>query len=111
MSSLNDKFNKLDGKKSQYEGASKYPSKQSMMKPRYEGASNYPIEQSTMCTRCSIRRKEEQLPCGHLFCLRCVNDIKQGTRQCPICGKSTNDAYYSKYMKYKNKYLSLKKDI
>ena len=60
------------------------------------------------------------IPCGHLFCSRCIQTYKEGeiakrvTPKCPQCRtefKGMHNIYYQKYLKYKNKYLALKRDI
>jgi hypothetical protein len=57
------------------------------------------------------------IPCGHLFCSRCIQENKQiqiaknVTPTCPECNQtftSMHNIYYQKYLKYKNKYLQLK---
>uniref|UniRef100_A0A6C0HVC0 RING-type domain-containing protein n=1 Tax=viral metagenome TaxID=1070528 RepID=A0A6C0HVC0_9ZZZZ len=60
------------------------------------------------------------IPCGHLFCSRCIQTYKEReiakrvTPKCPQCRtefKGMHNIYYQKYLKYKNKYLALKRDI
>ncbi len=55
------------------------------------------------------------MPCGHLVCSTCAPRlITENGHRCPKCslGFSTmHNIYYKKYLKYKNKYLALKRDI
>ena len=64
------------------------------------------------CKVCYINEIDTVLNCGHMFCGRCVETIVQGDSKCPECrtpitSKIKNN--YNKYVKYKNKYMLLKK--
>ena len=51
------------------------------------------------------------IPCGHLVCSTCAKKIQLNNSWCSKCSNlitNINDIYYQKYLKYKNKYLSLK---
>jgi hypothetical protein len=51
-------------------------------------------------------------PCGHMSCKSCARRfINENINKCPHCQKnitSYDKVYYSKYLKYKTKYLQLK---
>jgi len=53
-------------------------------------------------------------PCGHMACKRCIREMRsRGDYQCPVCRDQYNSVdrvYFNKYLKYKNKYLQLKKN-
>jgi hypothetical protein len=63
------------------------------------------------CPVCLIHEVNTVLiPCGHLICSECVIGIRR-TNECPKCRQritNSNNVYYKKYNKYKNKYLQLK---
>ena len=61
-------------------------------------------------------------PCSHSFCLTCINTHKKKNNNCPICKKhidmvvpinlgDVDNNAKNKYLKYKNKYLILKKKL
>ena len=70
------------------------------------------------CVLCKTNEVNTVLiPCGHLFCSRCIQinkelEIDKKTRpKCPQCRTeytSMHNIYFQKYLKYKNKYLQLK---
>jgi hypothetical protein len=65
------------------------------------------------CPFCLSNIKDVRLsPCGHMMCKSCLkNCLAQGENKCPVCRQrftSYDKVYYSKYLKYKNKYLQLK---
>jgi len=53
-------------------------------------------------------------PCGHMACKSCIREMRsRGDYQCPVCRNQYNSVdrvYFNKYLKYKNKYLQLKKN-
>ncbi len=57
------------------------------------------------------------MPCGHLICSTCAPRLTTengGNNRCPRCNlgfRTMHNIYYKKYLKYKNKYLALKRDI
>jgi hypothetical protein len=59
------------------------------------------------------KRSHVVLPCGHYcLCEVCAEEINKTTRKCPICRAVNvrfNKLYENKYLKYKMKYLKLKK--
>ena len=66
------------------------------------------------CKVCLVnKRSHVVLPCGHYcLCKVCAEEINKTTRQCPICRTedvSFKKLYENKYLKYKMKYLKLKK--
>jgi hypothetical protein len=66
------------------------------------------INQST-CSICLIRVVNIKIDCGHLFCSNCVINIYE----CPLCTRqidSLSKIYLKKYLKYRNKYIFLKKN-
>jgi hypothetical protein len=68
------------------------------------------------CPVCIGNIKDVRLsPCGHMMCKSCVKTyIDSGNRRCPVCTQpfaSFDKVYYSKYLKYKNKYVMLKNKI
>ncbi len=65
------------------------------------------ITQST-CSICTIRVVNIKIDCGHLFCINCAINLTE----CPLCRTPIDNyskIYLKKYLKYKNKYLKLKK--
>jgi hypothetical protein len=66
------------------------------------------------CKVCYSNEIDTVLNCGHMFCGRCVEIILQGDNTCPICRihiESRVKTFFNKYMKYKNKFLNLRKQI
>jgi hypothetical protein len=67
------------------------------------------------CPVCQENIKDIRLTCGHMVCNMCATRLRDLNQKCPMCRKditSMDKVYYNKkYLKYKNKYLSLKKDI
>jgi hypothetical protein len=62
------------------------------------------------CPVCFINEKDTRLTCGHLCCGQCASMV----HTCPICRTlitSRDKIYYYKYLKYKNKYLSLQSKL
>jgi alpha-tubulin suppressor-like RCC1 family protein len=62
------------------------------------------------CKLCNVNEIKKVLNCGHLLCNKCANYYE--TKECPMCNKkitTRNEIYYKKYMKYKNKYVLLKR--
>lgn len=60
------------------------------------------------CPICLTNEKKIKLTCGHMLCKVCSDRVDK----CPECRTpiTTRDTvYYNKYLKYKNKYLALKK--
>ena len=55
------------------------------------------------------------VPCGHTICIECAQRIiteTSGRKRCPVCNSDREGfkkAFYAKYLKYKTKYLELKK--
>jgi hypothetical protein len=67
------------------------------------------INQST-CSMCLVRVVNIKLDCGHLYCSNCTVNINE----CPMCRIpiiNLSNIYLKKYLKYRNKYLSLKQKI
>ena len=67
------------------------------------------IEETT-CTICMENKKNVVfLPCGHMCtCAQCAPQVDR----CPLCREnivSKHNVFYQKYLKYKKKYLQLKK--
>ena len=68
------------------------------------------------CPSCLGNIKDVRLsPCGHMMCKTCLKDhLARGENKCPVCRQrftSYDKVYYSKYLKYKNKYYLLKKKL
>ncbi len=71
------------------------------------------------CIICLENEKNTSLiPCGHVFCNICTENLIKTQSTCPYCRSVINGSlkvflggYYDKYMKYKNKYLKLKKSL
>ena len=62
------------------------------------------------CGVCTLNIKNIRLNCGHMICSTCAYDHR--LRNCPLCRKpitNRDEVYYNKYLKYKTKYLQLKK--
>ena len=62
------------------------------------------------CPICLENESDTRLSCGHLCCGRCAIEIQE----CHICRTpitSRDKIYYHKYLKYKNKYLSLQSKL
>jgi len=60
------------------------------------------------CPVCLTNERKIRLDCGHMLCNSCSARVDK----CPECRTpitTRNTVYYNKYLKYKNKYLSLKK--
>ena len=73
---------------------------------------NQIIRSALRCQACSKNKKQFILSCGHIVCNECYNTSINTNKICPICQQSItakNDIFYKKYLKYKNKYLQLKK--
>ena len=67
------------------------------------------INQST-CPICISRVVNIRIDCGHLFCSNCVVNLDE----CPLCKRNIehlDKIYLKKYLKYRTKYLLLKKNI
>ncbi len=64
------------------------------------------------CPVCISKERNTVLNCGHLLCYDCANN--PSLTICPVCRTpivSKNQIFLKKYLKYKNKYLALKRDI
>ncbi len=64
------------------------------------------------CPICFMNESNIVLNCGHIICPTCVEQLPE--KKCPICKQpisSNQSIYYKKYLKYKNKYAILKKEI
>jgi len=63
------------------------------------------------CPVCMTNNSDMVFGCGHLICSECLPKMAYNGKQCPICRNVSNinpqSIYYKKYLKYKNKYLSL----
>ncbi len=67
------------------------------------------INQST-CSICLNSVVNIRIDCGHLFCSNCVINLNE----CPFCRTqitSLGNIYLKKYLKYRNKYMLLKKSL
>jgi hypothetical protein len=67
------------------------------------------INQST-CSMCMERVVNIRIDCGHLFCSNCVINIIE----CPLCRNQITSfakIYLKKYLKYRTKYMLLKKKL
>jgi hypothetical protein len=64
------------------------------------------------CSICLTNEKNTRLNCGHLICSECA--ATPSLQRCPECRTritSREDIYFKKYLKYRNKYLSLKNNL
>jgi hypothetical protein len=60
------------------------------------------------CPICMEHIKDFRLNCGHMLCNMCAQNVTE----CPTCMEHITQrdrVYYNKYLKYKQKYLQLKK--
>jgi hypothetical protein len=60
------------------------------------------------CPICMVHIKDIRLNCGHMLCNMCAQQVTE----CPICRNPVTQkerVFYNKYLKYKQKYLQLKK--
>ena len=71
-------------------------------------------EHRIVCPVCLTNEKKIALSCGHMVCAKCSKEIKDRDNKCPICRKpieTRQELFYKKYLKYKNKYLTLKNTL
>ena len=64
------------------------------------------------CSVCLTNEKNTRLNCGHLICSECASN--QALTTCPECRAritTREDIFFKKYLKYRNKYLSLKNKL
>ena len=73
-------------------------------------------EEMMECPICNEHiRNIRIVPCGHTICIECAQRIiteTSGRKRCPVCNSDRGGfkkAFYAKYLKYKTKYLELKK--
>lgn len=60
------------------------------------------------CKVCLVHEADTRINCGHLFCHECIVQVNI----CPTCRTfilKRDNIYYSKYLKYKAKYIALRK--
>lgn len=78
--------------------------------PRYKS-----YKERVRCGVCFENEVDTRLNCGHLICKKCIALIQNMPRRhhiCPLCRtpvETTKAIFYKKYLKYKIKYLQLKK--
>ena len=66
-----------------------------------------------ICIVCSYNQIDTLLQCGHPFCNVCVTIMRTNGQTCPRCrhpiSEYNHKIYFNKYLKYKQKYIKLKK--